>query len=186
MARRETEEAKRLRGTFRQDRATAAAGSSPAGDPPKMPRGMGQDKEAAKLWRLIVENMGPALSPVDAAALGLAARHYSIALAAYDQLQSEGLVTEDRAHGGDLRKSPAAQIWKDNSAAAVAILRQFGATPKDRATLPAETDEGETLFDYLQRTAAAMMTSSNPGTAPDERGYMPQSDNGRGNGAGGN
>lgn len=60
------------------------------------------------------------------------------------------VTTTDRAHGGEKRKHPAWQIYRDAVAQYLGLAREFGFSPSSRVGLPAvgaDGDEDDDLFD---------------------------------------
>jgi P27 family predicted phage terminase small subunit len=146
--RRKSETDKRLAGTTRPDRAPGAAFTEGVG---RVPNGLGQFKQAASLWRLLASELGEELRPADAPALQLLCLHYQFAMDAATELQEQGPVVEDAAHGG-VKRNPAGMVMLQHASAAVALLKELGATPKSRPANagPAE----ETLSDMLSLMTA--------------------------------
>lgn len=126
--RRKTEEEKALAGTRRADRAQPRPAGSGVG---RVPNGLGQFKEAARLWRLLAGELGEELRAADAPALQLACLHFQFAMDAAAELQAQGATVVDTAHGG-VKRNPAGMVMLQHSTAAVALLKEMGATPKSR------------------------------------------------------
>ena len=119
---------------------------------PAMPRGylppMGR-----KFWRQVGEPAAELgiLGPADYAGLLMCAGHFAIAAEALKQLRQDGPVTVDER--GLLRKHPAGQLLRDNSAAFRSWLKELGLTPVSRAGLvvedPHEPSLADALFDLM-------------------------------------
>ncbi len=73
----------------------------------------------------------------DSAALALCATAYSLAVRAAQELESEGIITSDRAHGGESRKSPAWQVFRESAVIFERMSDRLGMTPRARTALPA-------------------------------------------------
>ena len=102
--------------------------------------------EARRAWDEVVphlEGLG-LLSVVDGPSLAIALTHYGVACSAAAELQRDGVTEEDRAHGGQLKKHPAAQVFKDNAAAFRQWVAELGLSPAARQGLPLQepADEG--------------------------------------------
>lgn len=153
--RRKSEAEKTLAGTARADRRRRPVGGD--GVPP-MPRGLGQDKHAARAWRLVAQELAGVVAPVDGVALWLLVKHVSYAMQAAEQLEADGLMVDDRRHGGQMVKHPAMQTFLWNSDRAAALLKSFGATPAGRAALGGDFtgDDVPTLEEVLFGLGATM------------------------------
>ena len=99
---------------------------------------------AAELWDALVVRLREAgiLDEVDGPALVNLVMSYYFALHSGELLVRDGLVEEDKAHAGRLRKHPAFQMWRDSQAAFAKWARQFQATPSARKG-PLAGAEGE-------------------------------------------
>jgi P27 family predicted phage terminase small subunit len=79
------------------------------------------------------------LLTVDVELLALACEHLAVAKAASRAMRGPGgryvVVGADAAHGGRERKHPAHQVFREATAAYVALARELGLTPKARAEL---------------------------------------------------
>lgn len=106
------------------DETTAAAMVAP--ETPEKPTGLPLD--VAELWDEIVPVLAEAglLCEADSMTIEMALRHFSLARRASNELIEQGIVVEDRRHGGQAAKSPKAQILKDNSAAFLEYAKQLG------------------------------------------------------------
>jgi hypothetical protein len=129
MVKRKPDDEKKLAGTFRPDRAMpkqrAGVGVG------RMPVGLNQFKPAARLWRLLAAELGDQLRPADGPALQLLCWHFGLAMEAMKHLAEVGPTVPDLVHGG-VKKNPSGTILLQNSAAATALMREFGLTPKSR------------------------------------------------------
>ncbi len=99
---------------------------------------------AAELWDTLVVRLREAgiLDEVDGPALvNLVMSHY-FALHAGTLLLRDGMVEEDEAHAGRLRKHPAFQMWRDSQAAFSKWADRFRVTPAARKG-PLAGAEGE-------------------------------------------
>jgi P27 family predicted phage terminase small subunit len=92
------------------------------------------------------------LAEVDADALGLAVEHLAVAVAASRAMRGSGghyaIIDVDAGHGGRRRKHPAHQVFREATAAYLAVIRELGLTPRARRELevglgfaPAEDDD---------------------------------------------
>jgi len=84
------------------------------------------------------------LTDADDAAFEMAARHYSLAIKAYEHVQASGLVTVDDHN--EERKHPLIQVFRDNSQAFKSYITEFGMTPSARVRL--RIDEADRLSMY--------------------------------------
>ena len=81
------------------------------------------------------------MEDVDAAALTMLARNYSMFIKATKQLEKEGLtVTSDR---GNIAQHPLVKVARDAQNSAVKLMEKFGLTVKDRSKLPSLADNTE-------------------------------------------
>lgn len=144
--RRKDEAKKQLQGTYRPDRAPAAAASS--ADGPRLPRGFARrDPAAARWWHELV-NVLPWLTIADGPALLLLCRHMARADEAAAAMASDGITAKDTVHGGGDKQSPAALVWARESAAAARLLKELGATVTARPARPV-IDSEESLAELL-------------------------------------
>lgn len=139
VSRAKTETQKRRTGTWRAD-APGKTVQTNRGHELRMPRGMG--RHAKWLWRTVVAERSGILHPADAPALMAACQHWELAQLAYEQIQADGITTTDMAHGNEKRKHPSEPTYRQNMAAAISILKQFGISPAARAALPGADDDG--------------------------------------------
>ena len=86
---------------------------------------------------------GPALA-------NLVLSHY-FAVEAGALLLKDGMVEEDEAHAGRLRKHPAFQIWRDSQAAFRRWADTFKLTPGSRRGLLTKNEEMSDLEKLLRR-----------------------------------
>ena len=100
------------------DRSSAAAMVAP--QQPDKPTGL--PIEVSELWDEIV----PVLAEADSMTVEMALRHFSLARRVSNELIEQGVVVEDKRHGGQEAKSPKAQILKDNSSAFLEYAKQLG------------------------------------------------------------
>jgi P27 family predicted phage terminase small subunit len=116
-------------------------------EPPDKPFGLPDDVDM--LWDEIVPELTAArlISKVDGMTVELALRHFVMAREASTHLILDGAVVEDTAHGGT-KKSPEAQIFKDNSTAFLEYAKQLGLSfaSRVRVTMPKGADDGENPF----------------------------------------
>lgn len=79
------------------------------------------------------------LAKVDADALGLAVEHLAIAVASSRAMRGRGghyrIIDVDEGHNGRRRKHPAHQVFREATAAYLAVLRELGLTPRARREL---------------------------------------------------
>ncbi|MFD1060849.1 P27 family phage terminase small subunit [Scardovia wiggsiae] len=106
------------------DRSSAAAMVAP--QQPDKPTGL--PIEVSELWDEIVPVLAEAglLSEADSMTVEMALRHFSLARRVSNELIEQGVVVEDKRHGGQEAKSPKAQILKDNSSAFLEYAKQLG------------------------------------------------------------
>ncbi len=106
------------------DKASAAAMVAP--QQPDKPTGL--PIEVSELWDEIVPVLAEAglLSEADSMTVEMALRHFSLARRVSNELIEQGVVVEDKRHGGQEAKSPKAQILKDNSSAFLEYAKQLG------------------------------------------------------------
>ena len=106
------------------DRSSAAAMVPP--QQPDKPTGL--PIEVSELWDEIVPVLAEAglLSEADSMTVEMALRHFSLARRVSNELIEQGVVVEDKRHGGQEAKSPKAQILKDNSSAFLEYAKQLG------------------------------------------------------------
>lgn len=111
-------------------------------------------------WRRTVPALDEAyperLSALDLVALGLMFEHLAIAEAAATAMRGKGnkpdVLEVDEAHRDRIRKTPASQVMRDHSKAALEIARDYGLTLKARealgldGTVP-DDDPDDDLFD---------------------------------------
>lgn len=106
------------------DKTSAAAMVAP--QQPDKPTGL--PIEVSELWDEIVPVLAEAglLSEADSMTVEMALRHFSLARRVSNELIEQGVVVEDKRHGGQEAKSPKAQILKDNSSAFLEYAKQLG------------------------------------------------------------
>ena len=92
---------------------------------------------AADLWEKLVVRLRAAgvLDEVDGPALLHLVLSYYFAVQAGELLLRDGMIAEDEAHAGRLRKHPALQMWRDSQAAFSKWATQFEVTPAAREGL---------------------------------------------------
>ena len=76
------------------------------------------------------------VTPSDGPALTLTALAYSLAVVAARELEGDGVTVADSAHGGESRKSPAWQVFREATTIFQKLSAEFGMTPKARQSLP--------------------------------------------------
>lgn len=85
------------------------------------------------------------LTDVDDPAFEMAARHYSLAIKAYEEVQIDGLtVMDDHAQE---RKHPLLQVFRDNSQAFKSYITEFGMTPSARVRLRIEEADQLSVYE---------------------------------------
>ncbi len=91
-------------------------------------------ERAAELWDALVVRLRRAgiLDEVDGPALLNLVMSYYFALHSGELLLRDGMVEEDKAHAGRLRKHPAFQMWRDSQAAFSKWAQLFKVTPAAR------------------------------------------------------
>ena len=104
---------------------------------------------AKKKWRELapkLERLG-LLTEIDGEALELLVTHYAIAVEAASILKKEGIFARDSR---DLpAKHPAAQIFRDHSAAYRSYMTEFGLSPSSRSRLDLpKPDDDEEAWDW--------------------------------------
>ncbi len=101
-------------------------------------------ERAAELWDALVVRLRRAgiLDEVDGPALLNLVMSYYFALHSGELLVRDGMVEEDEAHAGRLRKHPAFQMWRDSQAAFGRWADRFKVTPSSRKG-PLAGSEGE-------------------------------------------
>lgn len=106
-------------------------------------------REAQRFWRTIAQELDGAglLTHADGPALELMAMHYALAVQAFALVQAEGIYTASGA--GTLKGHPAAQVFRDNSAAFRQYAAEFGLTPSSRARLRVAANDEPTLAEIL-------------------------------------
>ena len=89
---------------------------------------------AADLWDKLVVRLRAAgvLDEVDGPALLNLVLSYYFAVQAGELLLRDGMIEEDKAHAGRLRKHPAFQMWRDSQAAFSKWATLFEVTPAAR------------------------------------------------------
>lgn len=143
---------KLMRGTQRADRpdATARKRKQPArgASSPVMPRGLAGQRHAARCWRLIADQLGDQLRPVDTIALHVLSLHYQAVVDAAAELAETGATLPDRV--GSSKRSPAGVIFLQHSDRLLRYLTEFAGTPR-RAGLVEGTDDEESVEDLVAR-----------------------------------
>ena len=91
-------------------------------------------------YRPALQSLG-LLTDIDDPAFELAARHYALAVTAYDMVKAEGLTVIDDHN--EKRKHPLIQVFRDQSQAFKAYAVEFGMTASSRVRL--RIDEAEQL-----------------------------------------
>jgi P27 family predicted phage terminase small subunit len=91
------------------------------------------------------------LAIVDADALGLAVEHLAVAVAASRAMRTSGghyrIIEIDEAHRDRRRKHPAHQVFREATAAYLAVIRELGLTPRMRRELEVGLGYGGTSDD---------------------------------------
>lgn len=110
---------------------TAPAWLSPAGR-----------RAFAKVARFLEADAPDWLSTIDVDALGLAVEHLAVAVAASRAMRvghgaaaTYQVITVDEAHRDRQRKHPAHQVFREATAAYLAVVRELGLTPRMRREL---------------------------------------------------
>lgn len=85
------------------------------------------------------------LTDVDEAAFEMAARHYSLAVRAYEQIKAEGLIVQGDHR--EKRKHPLLQVFRDNSQSFKSYAADFGMTPTGRSELKSAEVEQLSLYE---------------------------------------
>ena len=128
-----------------EDDGTAA--SRVKAEPPEKPSGL--PLEVDELWDELVDPLTEAglLAACDGPTIEMALRHFAVARKASNKVIEEGSTVADTVHGG-VKKSPDAQIFKDNSAAFLEYAKQLGLSFASRArvNLPKDGDDGDNIF----------------------------------------
>ena len=109
---------------------------------------------AARLYDKVARQLGDAgvTTALDEPAFHLMAIHYGLAVAAFNILADEGIVTEDERKLP--RKHPVNQLLRDNSTAYLRYAAEFGMTPSSRTRVKKEPDArqlnlADVLFDAI-------------------------------------
>ena len=85
------------------------------------------------------------LTDADDAAFEMAARHYSLAVRAYEHVEEAGLtVLDDHLQE---RKHPLLQVFRDNSLAFKSYITEFGMTPSSRVRLRIEEADQLSVYE---------------------------------------
>lgn len=89
---------------------------------------------ARKFWRFMVDSLWPEypLEPADLPLLEQAAKLDHAARECWEQLQAEGYVTEDHAHGGTEKRHPAWVIFNQSVSQFRKLAKQLGLGPNAR------------------------------------------------------
>jgi P27 family predicted phage terminase small subunit len=120
----------------------AAARLAVVPDPPEKPLGL--PLAVSELWDEIVPALAGAglVTAADGLTVELALRHFVIARTASNSLIEDGLTVKDAHHGG-VKKNPAGQLFRDNSAAFLDYAKQLGLSfaARARITMPDTTIE---------------------------------------------
>lgn len=85
------------------------------------------------------------LTDVDEPAFEMAARHYSLAVQAYEQIKAEGLTVQGDHR--ETRKHPLLQVFRDNSQSFKGYAADFGMTPTGRSDLKSAEVEQLSLYE---------------------------------------
>jgi len=132
---------KALRGSLRADRVTNEPQPAPlrARCPSWLP------PRAKKAWRYLAPRLieQGVLRETDFVAFVMMLLHLDLALQAAEVLARQGILVADPDHLGALRKHPAAQVFRDNSAAFGTWAARFGLTPADRGRVAVVAQEEE-------------------------------------------
>jgi len=114
-----------------------------------MPRGL--SPAARRIWRELAPALQDAglLSAVDAGPFALYCQSLAFGLDAASQLSRDGLTVADRAHGGELRKHAAWQIFMQASAAVARWTAHFGTTARARQSLPVDESPAAELVRHM-------------------------------------
>ena len=110
------------------------------------------------------------LTDADDAAFEMAARHYSLAVKAYEQVETSGLTVFDDHH--EERKHPLIQVFRDNSQAFKGYITEFGMTPSARVRLRVE--EADQLSAYeksLEEKLFGRKIATAPASVPEPVKY---------------
>lgn len=101
-------------------------------------------KDFVAKYRPTLQALG-LLTDVDDPAFEMAARHYSLAIKAYEEVQIDGLtVMDDHAQE---RKHPLLQVFRDNSQAFKSYITEFGMTPSSRVRLRIEEADQLSVYE---------------------------------------
>lgn len=110
---------------------------------PEMPADLPESLH--ELWTRLVDELDSAglISAVDGPTLELALRHYAAAVAASDDLLSNGATAYDEKNERTM-KNPASQVFRDHSTAFLEFAKQLGLsfTARARTTVAKEADDG--------------------------------------------
>ncbi|MDR1103441.1 MAG: phage terminase small subunit P27 family [Tannerella sp.] len=103
---------------------------------------------------------------IDAAALDMLARNYSLFIKASEELESQTLTLTNRQ--GNAVANPLIRIVRDSQTSCMQIMTEFGLTAKSRRKLPAlDRKDGDMspLDEFVKRSK-----DLSPGPSPQERG----------------
>ncbi len=71
---------------------------------------------------------------------------------AWQQIRTDGITTQDAAHGGEARRNPAVITWRQAADMARQCMSLLGMSPVSRARMQADSDSSSVEFvRYLQR-----------------------------------
>ena len=142
----------RLKGLLGTDRADRKPAASPIEQPARRPSAPSElSAGAAQEWRRLapVAHAAGTLTKADVCAFGMLCETLSTERQAREVIEREGMVTSTAAGGA--KPHPAVRIMENARSQAVALLAQFGLTPRGRqsidpAPLPRPTDPASRFF----------------------------------------
>ena len=144
-------------------------GAEPQAEPATGRAPGGLSAGALKFWRRYAPQlvrMG-VLAQIDEPALHLMAEHFSLALRARAELETDGLLVADEV--GNLRKNPLLEVFRDQSSAFRGYAGEFGMTPSARSRVKGpEQEEGPSLADELFGRAAQQVQAAAGRAASEE------------------
>lgn len=112
--------------------------------------------KAADFWKAHAGQLSRLglLTVSDVESFGFCCEAWAAAQSAKSELRASAkaelkLLTEDKAHGGDLRTHPAWRVYRQAEASYLVWAKEFGLTPSARVGLPApdDDDEDDDIFD---------------------------------------
>lgn len=106
-------------------------------------------KDGQRLWRDLYGELSGLglLTLADLAAFEMLCMHYALAMIAGRRMLDDGLVIMGAMQ--ELKRHPAAQIWRENAAAFRQYAVEFGLTPSSRSKIHVEKEREQSLAEML-------------------------------------